>query len=185
MAPRGAIQVVSFCFQFGSAVRVLAVETFVRALCDDINRLDVARSSKKTQLVKTIEQTLSEGFVMLPKLLDGNLTVERESILTAFSLTPTDELHRKISELAERSGFVKSGPTNTELNSKEGGELLLRQVPVPANFSGLDFEQLCDQEEADLSKGFGRGRNFRTGVQEKPERNLEGLVSLQVISHSI
>ena len=118
--------------------------------------------------------------MLLPKLLEENLTVERECTLTAFSLTPTDELSRKLADLAERSGFVKSRLAQVESSSHKDGELQLDQVPVPANFSGLDFEHLCEQEEADLAKGFGRGRNFRTGVHEKPERNLEGLVSLQV-----
>ena len=161
----------------------------MRALCVDINRLDVAKTDKKSNVetdkksnVENVEQVISRGLILLSQFLKDNLTLERECVLTAFSLTPTDELFNKITQLAEQSGFVDSGINPTDNGNKEE-EKRLEKVSIPFLFDPNQFDAMCDQEEASLSKGFGHGRSkFRANasVQEKRKRNLEGLVSIQV-----
>ena len=168
-------------FQFGPSVRLMVFDTFVRALCGDINRLHVASVNKNTEGVKSAESTVSRGLVKLSKLSNGNLTFERECILTAFSLTPTDHLFKKVTELAERSGFVDCRQDPDDSVGKEE-EKRLERVSVPFPFSDLDFESLCLNEELALTKGFSRGKSFRSAGKEKIHRNLEGLVSVQVCS---
>ena len=100
--------------QIGSNARPLAVDITVRALCADINRLDAARASKDQLSIKRMEETLSTGLVLLSKILNENLTIHRECVLTAFSLTPTNNLFQKVSELAEKSEFIKLRPNTNE-----------------------------------------------------------------------
>ena len=162
-------------------VRVLCVDTFVRGLCVDINRLDVAKTDKNSK-VKDVEEVISRGLILLSQFLKDNLTLERECVLTAFSLTPTEELFKKITQLAEQSGFVDSGIIPVD-NCNKDEEKRLEKVSVPFTFDSEQFDTMCEQEETLLSKGFGHGRSkFRANanVQEKRKRNLEGLVSIQV-----
>jgi len=60
----------------------------------------VAKANKNIATIKSAEETISCGLVLLSKLIAENLTFERECILTAFSLTPTDDLFKKVTELA-------------------------------------------------------------------------------------
>ena len=109
--------------------------------------------------------------------------MERECILTAFSLTPTEGLLKHLTQLAERSVFVNMGLTNPDSSNIDDVEPL-EKVAVPLALNPDDFETVCELEMALLkNKGFRHGRSkFRANasVQEKVERNLEGLVSIQV-----
>ena len=165
--------------QIGSNARPLAVDITVRALCADINRLDAARASKDQLSIKRMEETLSKGLVLLSKILNENLTIHRECVLTAFSLTPTNNLFQKVSELAEKSEFIKLRPnTNEPLEQEE--EKRKERESVPMNFLQYSFDEICELEEAALAKGYGNGRSFRTAPHQKHKRNLEGLISVQV-----
>ena len=155
------------------------MEITVRGLCADINRLDAARASKDEPSIKRMEETMSKGLVLLSKILVDNLTLHRECILTAFSLTPTNRLFQKLTELAEQSHFVDMSPnTDDVLESEEKKRLQGESVPI--DFLRLDFDKVCEQEEAELAKGYGNGRSFRPSVHLKHKRNLEGLISVQV-----
>ena len=126
---------------------------------------------------------MSRGLILLSKVLKENLTMERECILTAFSLTPTESLLKHLTQLAERSGFVNMGLAHTDSSNVDDVEPLEKaQVPLKLNID--EFETVCDLEMASLkNKGFRHGRSkFRANanVEEKVERNLEGLVSIQV-----
>lgn len=151
----------------------------IRALCADVNRLDFAKAGKDQQSIKRIEETLSKGLMLLSKILKDNLTINRECILTAFSLTPTNELFQKICELAKQSELIELRPCNTETSESEDAKRLEREL-FPINFLTLDFEEICVQEEASLAKGYSHGRSLWTATQQKSKRNLEGLISVQV-----
>ena len=45
----------------------------------------------------------------MSQVFKDNLTMERECVLTAFSLTPTEGLLNQLNQLAEQSGFVNIG----------------------------------------------------------------------------
>jgi hypothetical protein len=49
------------------------------------------------------------GLILLSQVFKDNLTMERECVLTSFSLTPTEGLLNKLTQLAEKSGFVSMG----------------------------------------------------------------------------
>ena len=76
----------------------MCVLEFVHGLCNDINRLDVMRKElgHKANIFKQTEEVISRGLVLLSKFLKENLTIERECILTAFSLTPTKEMLNQV-----------------------------------------------------------------------------------------
>lgn len=172
-------------------MRALCVDTFNRRLAVDINRLNVAQDKNDVTIVKQTEENLSRGLILLSQVLKENLTMERECILTAFSLTPTEVLLKHLTQLAERSGFVNMGLTQTNSANIDDVEPVepLEKVPVPLQLNCDDFETVCDLEIASLkNKGFRHGRSkFRANanVQEKVERNLEGLVSIQVRNYFI
>ena len=111
-------------FQYGKVKRELCLEQIVRGLCCDINKLEVARVSNEDGLVKTTESSLSWGLQTLAEVMRDHLTFKRECILTAFSLTPNQDLYKKIVMLAQESGF-----STAEVKSEES-------EAAKINFSG-------------------------------------------------
>ena len=57
--------------------------------------------------MKQAEESLSFGLQYLAKVMQNHLAVVRECLLTAFSLTPTEQLLSELKEVAEKSGFIE------------------------------------------------------------------------------
>jgi hypothetical protein len=51
------------------------------------------------KLVRSAEATVSRGLALLSTFFPDNLTLQRECILSAFSLTPTTDLFNQVSIL--------------------------------------------------------------------------------------
>ncbi len=160
--------------QFGNVRRELAVEQLVRGFCIDINKLEVARFDKNLEAIKEIEANLSHGLQMLSEVFSDQLTVVRECILTSFSLTPSEKLFKQLVKLAQDSGFVEAKMEAEAANPIEN------RSSIDWN---ADFTAVCDDFVDSLNKkGFGKAATkvrADTVLQEKKERNLEALTSLQ------
>ena len=100
------------------------------------------------------------------------LAFRRECILTAFSLTPREDLFKQIEDLAQHSGFKK----DTKSEDMEIDNFDLK------NINHTEFEGLCQDFIESLQKGFGTASTklrVNSVLVEKKERNLEGLISIQ------
>jgi hypothetical protein len=84
--------------------------------------------------------------------------------------------------MAERSGFMDAGPMPADFPAKEE-DRRLEDVCVPLAFDLQQFDTVCQMEEASLANGFGHGRSFLCQNAEKKTRNLEGLVSIEVMTN--
>lgn len=120
-----------FFSQFGESIRIIAIETFVRALNRDINLLEIARGKNDEAVFKATEAVLAEGLIRLTEVLHENLTLRREAILTAFTLTPTDALFRKVTSVAEESGFVDAGIRDADSIKKSNEPEATNGVSIP------------------------------------------------------
>ncbi len=161
--------------QFGNDQKQLSVEQFVRGLSADINMLEVARFAKDGAAITEIEQSLSLGIQWLSDVFTDNLTVARECVLTAFSLTPTEKLFKQIVKLAKDSGFVavKDEPMDGLEAEKKFGEKIDWDQ---------DFDKVCDSFVESLNRGYSKAATkvrADTILEERKVRNLEALTSLQ------
>ncbi len=164
-----------FSFQYGRTKRELSLEQIVHGLCQDMNKMEVAKFRNDDDTVKLAENSLSYGLQTLAEVMKEHLTFRRECILTAFSLTPTRPLYEKIVGLAQESGFV------TEESKIEDSETSEAKMEFPTE--AKDFDALCQDFLSNLkSKGFAKApTKIRANAVlcEKKNRNLEGLISIQ------
>ena len=159
--------------QYGKVKQELSLEQIVHGLCCDINKLEVAKSKNDDSVVKKAEDSLAYGLQTLAEVMREHLTFRRECILTAFSLTPNEDLYQKILKLAQESGFVSAS------SSKNEPEKAKKQI---STINNEDFDSMCQDFVSNLSKGFGKApTKIRANavLTEKKHRNLEGLISIQ------
>lgn len=149
-------------------------------MCRDINKLEVAKTKDDDQSIKKIEDSLAYGLQTLALVMNDHLTFRRECILTAFSLTPTKDLYKRIVELAQESGFVLASADESRDEAQMKPKLMDFQTEIGAE----SFEKMCQDFEDSLQrKGFGTApiklRADSVLLCEKKHRNLEGLISIQ------
>ena len=150
----------------------LSLEQIVHGLCTDINKLEVARSQNDDATLKKAEESLSYGLQTLAEVMREHLPFRRECILTAFSLTPKEELFKQIERLAQESGFKK----DTKNEDMDVDTLEFKE-------NDAEFESVCDNFVNSLhTKGFGTAPTklrVNSVLCERKPRNLEGLISIQ------
>ena len=122
----------------------------MRGLCSDINKLEVARVKHDEALTKATENSLSYGLQTLAEVMHDHLTFKRECILTAFSLTPTQSLYKRIAELAQESGFstaeVKTEESETSKINFMGETLIYTVLPFKVLFRNRTAANFYDNE---------------------------------------
>lgn len=88
------------------------IEMYVKLITTDINECELFKQNNDSENIERTTVKLAETFCKLSLLLDTNVEVARECILTAFSLKPTEERLKMIEQYAYRSGiFVDTLPT--------------------------------------------------------------------------
>ena len=128
---------------------------------------------KDHQALKLAEQCISRGLQYLARVMHSNLAVVRESLLSAFSLTPTRDLLKEIKEVAEKSGFIPSASDSTDALS--GGEL-----EKIKNFQSMDFDVEVDSFISSLEQGNYMRTSYSGRLKDKKKtRNLDALISIQ------
>ena len=105
--------------------------------------------------------------------MHSHLAVVRESLLSAFSLTPTRELLKEICEVAEKSGFIPDPKEAQDAN--HGGEL-----DKITDFQAMDFDTEVDSFISSLEKGNYMRTSYSGRLKDKKRtRNLDALISIQ------
>ena len=149
----------------------------------DINKLQVARDkNQEDSMVKKLEESLSYGLQTLAEIMREHLTFRRECILTAFSLTPTQQLYQKIVQLAQESNFKTSESSSKNNNTEDDTHDNNTSWPSGLSLAKEDFDSACQDFIDTLGTGFGTAPSklrHNVFLSEKKPRNLEGLISIQ------
>ena len=128
---------------------------------------------KDHQALKRAEQSISSGLQYLARVMHSQLAVVRESLLSAFSLTPTRELLKEIKIVAEKSGFIPD--PNESPDTKLGGEL-----DKIKDFQAMDFDAEVDSFISSLEQGNYMRTSYCGRLKDKKRtRNLDALISIQ------
>ena len=128
---------------------------------------------KDHQALKCAEQSISSGLQYLARVMHSQLAVVRESLLSAFSLTPTKELLKEITEIAEKSGFIPDP-------NKLSGGMLGGEVDKMKDFQAMDFDAEVDSFISSLEQGNYMRTSYCGRLKDKKRtRNLDALISIQ------
>lgn len=101
----------------------LLLQVFCVALTKDINSLETKKyddSVNATDLL-AMEKEVSKRYLFLAEVLSGHPDLERECILTAFSMNPTAEFFELVCTLAERRLQVKQDQSQDQASEADGG----------------------------------------------------------------
>ncbi|CAG9828287.1 unnamed protein product [Diabrotica balteata] len=79
---------------------------YIRALTFDMNELEKHKTEKNEEMTTEASSRLATGYCKLGTFLTAYYLVERECVLTAFSVQPTKERLTHIEELARKSGYT-------------------------------------------------------------------------------
>ena len=110
--------------------------------------------------------------------MSDHIPIARECILTAFSLTPTEDLLAELKDLAQKSGFVED---ISALGSQaEGGDDVPSSLEHPTNFQDLDFDKEIDSFITSLEEGRFMRTSYSGRLKDKKKnRNLDALLTIQ------
>lgn len=86
--------------QLGDQVKPLCIELYIRGFTSNINLIERYKSSNDYERTLKAEILLSNSFLELSELLQDNIIIHRECILTAFSLHPTEECFKRLESAA-------------------------------------------------------------------------------------
>ncbi|XP_034944742.1 LOW QUALITY PROTEIN: formin-J-like [Chelonus insularis] len=118
-----AVHIYAFCgvllTHFGEKIKPLAVELYIRALTTDMNELETQKAKSDKDSVHETVKRLSMQFLKLADILDSNIGIARECVLTAFSLHPTRTCYDKIREMAVACGKLKQESDADEAEDEE------------------------------------------------------------------
>ena len=128
--------------------------------------------------MKKTEESLSFGLQYLAKVMQDHIAVVRECLLTAFSLTPTEQLLSELKEVAQKSGFVE------ESGSAKVDDVMMDdrsdKTKTERNFQALDFDGEIDNFISSLENGNYMRTSYSGRLKDKKKnRNLDALLSIQ------
>ncbi|XP_077278451.1 uncharacterized protein LOC143906317 isoform X1 [Temnothorax americanus] len=130
---------------FGEIIKPLVIELYIRALTTDMNELESQKAKSDKDKVRETAKRLSTQFLKLADVVDSNIGIARECVLTAFSLHPTRACYDRIKELAVACGKAKEDGVSQEEQSvkekpKETIEDVLLSVSVIKETSELTVD---------------------------------------------
>ena len=165
-------------FQCGDSRRQLYIEQFIRGLSYDLNIKEAALTKKDHPTLKKTEESLSFGLQYLAKVMQDHIAVVRECLLTAFSLTPTEQLLSELKEVAQISGFVEeSGSAKVDDVTMDDRS---DKTKTERNFQALDFDGEIDNFISSLKNGNYMRTSYSGRLKDKKKnRNLDALLSIQ------
>ncbi|KAL6444661.1 hypothetical protein ACFW04_002032 [Cataglyphis niger] len=92
---------------FGESIKPLVIELYIRALTTDMNELESQKAKSDKDKERETAKRLSTQFLKLANVVDSNIGIAKECVLTAFSLHPTRACYDRIKELAVACGKAK------------------------------------------------------------------------------
>ena len=102
--------------QLNADLKPFCIELYVRGAAVDLNDLENRKLRGDVDLVKSGEMALASTFSALADVVDANVRICRECVLTAFSLHPTKQRFERLTQLAAASvsgdpGAAAASPT--------------------------------------------------------------------------
>ncbi|XP_043253441.1 uncharacterized protein LOC122397971 isoform X2 [Colletes gigas] len=101
---------------FGDSIKPLVIELYIRALTTDMNELESQKAKSDKDKVRETAKRLSAQFLKLAVVVDSNIGIARECVLTAFSLHPTRVCYDRIKEIAVACGKTKEDGLTSDGN---------------------------------------------------------------------
>ena len=86
--------------QLNADLKPFCIELYVRGAAVDLNDLENRKLRGDVDLVKSGEIALASTFSALADVVDANVRICRECVLTAFSLHPTKQRFDRLTQLA-------------------------------------------------------------------------------------
>lgn len=159
--------------KYGKNSQQLALDTMLRGFHFDLNRREVAIHKQDVVVLKAVEENLALGMQKLALVFEKHVAARRECILTAFSLTPTQDLMQEVEALARESGFVEDQSTVS------GGGEDNKAMPQTEAWSRVDnFEAACKDFTSSLeAKKYSRA--YCGPIKERQVRNLDALLAIE------
>ncbi|XP_029177143.1 LOW QUALITY PROTEIN: uncharacterized protein LOC114945203 [Nylanderia fulva] len=102
---------------FGESIKPLVIELYIRALTADMNELESQKAKSDKDKERETAKRLSTQFLKLADVVDGNIGIAKECVLTAFSLHPTRACYDRIKELAVACGKAKEDGVSQEVET--------------------------------------------------------------------
>ncbi|XP_022190091.2 uncharacterized protein LOC111048503 [Nilaparvata lugens] len=128
---RSSQHIYTFCEvlikHFGLKLKSFCIELFIIALTVNMNEIETHRDKNDTEKVREKEVQLARGFLILADLLQDDMGVCRECVLTAFSLNPTESILERIKSLAVATG--KCTPADDASDQLQGSMSIQQQSP--------------------------------------------------------
>lgn len=107
-------------FQFPEELELL-LQVFCLALTKDINLLETKKYDDSVDAtdILNMEKEVSQRYLFMAEVLSSHPDLERECILTAFSMNPTSEFFELVCTLAERKTQVKHDRDQDQVKDAE------------------------------------------------------------------
>lgn len=120
-----------------------------------MNELEKQKQASDNKMVEETSKRLSDGFLALADVLQDNLYVSRECVLTSFSINPTWSCMERIEKLAISCGAVSSDKQEQTSSSNSSNELLVKSVHSESDGTDvppIDTGQVSVFSNSELSK---------------------------------
>ncbi|XP_050425727.1 myb-like protein U [Adelges cooleyi] len=126
--------------KFGSMLpQALYIEMHVKALATNINEKEKYKQLNEKEKALESLKSLVQGYLKLANLLENDLSLCCECVLTAYSLMPSNDLLARIEYLAVQSGkWFPEHPTNVPENSCDKNSKTSRVNPKGVNRNTFD-----------------------------------------------
>lgn len=152
--------------KFKDDLKPLCIELYVRAVAVDVNDLEARRH--KGEEVRHVESGLAATFGALAELVQSDVRLCRECVLTAFSLQPTQQ---RLDRLVKLSELSVTPPSTSSSSAGGGGVDSGPPSQSAAAAAGVDLVSVGDNEgrvvvgEPPPDKpGGGEGVNADAGI---------------------
>lgn len=151
---------------FGESVKPLVIELYIRALTTDMNELESQKAKSDKDKVRETAKRLSTQFLKLADVVDSNIGIARECVLTAFSLHPTRACYDRIKELAVACGKAKEdGISQEEPTIKE--EPGIKEEPNIEEELSIKQEVIIKEELKEIEEDNCRTSVIKVQVKSK------------------
>ncbi|XP_036149144.1 uncharacterized protein LOC105836382 isoform X2 [Monomorium pharaonis] len=133
---------------FGESIKPLVIELYIRALTTDMNELESQKAKSDKDKVRETAKRLSTQFLKLADVVDSNIGIARECVLTAFSLHPTRTCYDRIKELAVACGKAKEDGVSQEEPSIKVEPIIKDELIIKEEF--IKEEEPKEETKVDL-----------------------------------
>lgn len=162
-----------FTKHFGVAGQALCAEIYVRALAVNLNELEKHKNNLEYEAQDLSEFRLHNGFLLLADCFHKDVFLNRECVLSAFSVKPSETCLAKLQEIAIETNNNEINPefhgTDWNMNSFVNRILASPIYIPPADDLGIT-QTLCDDLAIVIGSARFKELNWNLGWEELVKR---------------